>query len=242
MQSPGHRANILGAGFRHLGIAVEFRADSRYGYYWTLDLATGTPQTATPPPVVVTTPPGSTLPPPPALPSITLLSPASGRVGTRVALQGARFGAARGTVRFNGVLAPVQSWSDRRILATVPSGATTGPVSVTTTAGTAIGPTFQVATSSTTSTTLPRLLSLSLARGASGTTATLTGENLGGAQGTSRVYVRRATSFLSSTATVIEWSATRVVVRLPVLSAGSYTLWVRRGDGRVSNSLSFTIR
>jgi hypothetical protein len=235
MQSPGHRANILNAAFRHMGAAVVFRADGRYGYYWTLDLASGAPRTVTPPP-------SNPLPPTPTLPSITLLAPASGRVGTSVTLQGAGFGTTRGTVRFNGRAAATTSWSDSRIVATVPAGATTGPVSVTSTAGTTIGPSFQVTTASVPTTTLPRLLSLSLSLSAQGATAVLGGENLGATQGSSRVYVRRTNGSTTLTPTVIEWSAGRVVVRLPTLSVGSYTLWVRRGDGRLSNTVGFTIR
>jgi hypothetical protein len=144
-------------------------------------------------------------------------------------------------VRFNGTAAAITSWSNTRIVAAVPTGATTGPVSVTTAAGTTSGPSFQVTTSSRPATTLPRLHSLSLALSPRGATAALAGENLGATQGSSRVYLRRTNGSTTTTATVIEWSAGRVVVRLPTLSVGSYTLWVRRADGRLSNTLAFTI-
>ena len=63
-------------------------------------------------------------------PSITSLSPTSGPAGTSVTITGTNFGAAQGasTVRFNGTLAAVTSWAATSIRATVPAGATTGPV------------------------------------------------------------------------------------------------------------------
>jgi hypothetical protein len=241
MQSPGHRANILGAGFRHLGAAVVSRSDRRFGTYWTLNLASGTPQSSTPP--AGSPLPGPVLPPPPpALPSIALLSPARGPVGTTATLQGARFGTAPGVVRFNGIEAAIRSWSDTRIQAVVPTGATTGRLSITTAAGTASGPTFQVTAPPTPTTTAPRLLSLSLAQSPSGLTMALTGDGFGVTQGLGRVLLRRTTSPLTSTPAVLEWSATRLVVRPSPLSPGSYDVSVRRADGRTSNTLRLTIR
>jgi uncharacterized protein YkwD len=40
MTSPGHCANIMTAAFRELGMACADNATSRYGRYFTLDLAT----------------------------------------------------------------------------------------------------------------------------------------------------------------------------------------------------------
>lgn len=239
MNSPSHRDNILGAHFRHLGVAAAFQATSRYGYYWTLDLASGTPSGA-PAPGGDTTPPEEETPPPPPLPTITLVSPASGRVGTAVILYGTNFGLTRGTLRFNGTPASILSWSSTRIQATVPTGATSGPLSVTTSAGTISGPSFQVTAPTTTVSTAPRLLSLTLGRNETAGTLALTGENLGTTQGLGRVYIRRSTSTFSQSVTVLEWSATRVVVRLGTLPRGTYYVWVRRGDGRTSNTKQFT--
>src|SRR5207249_184917 len=68
-----------------------------------------------------------------AAPSITSLSPTSGAVGTPVTISGANFGATQGasTVKFNGTTATATSWSATRIVAPVPTGATTGNVIVT---------------------------------------------------------------------------------------------------------------
>ncbi|HXX36026.1 MAG TPA: IPT/TIG domain-containing protein, partial [Thermodesulfobacteriota bacterium] len=80
------------------------------------------------------------------LPAITALSPTSGTVGTTVTIRGNYFGPSQGSssVSFNSVSATVTSWSNTAIKCTVPSGATSGPVVVTTTVGASNGKTFTV--------------------------------------------------------------------------------------------------
>jgi hypothetical protein len=65
-------------------------------------------------------------------PQINSISPTSGVVGTQVTVNGSGFQATRGagSVSFNSWFGSVVSWSDTQIVATVPSGATTGPVKV----------------------------------------------------------------------------------------------------------------
>ncbi len=70
------------------------------------------------------------------LPSITSFSPTSGPVGTSVTVTGSGFTGATG-VTFNGAAASFNLNSDSQITATVPSAATTGPISVATKGGTA---------------------------------------------------------------------------------------------------------
>ncbi len=64
-------------------------------------------------------------------PSITSLSPATGAVGTTVTITGTGFGNTQGTLTFNATAANVSSWTDTKIVCTVPPGATTGNVVVT---------------------------------------------------------------------------------------------------------------
>ena len=66
-------------------------------------------------------------------PTIESLASESGAVGTVVKIKGSHFGASQGdsTVTFNGVSAEPVSWSDTKIKAPVPVGATTGTVVVT---------------------------------------------------------------------------------------------------------------
>jgi uncharacterized protein YkwD len=37
MASPGHRANILNANFKDIGVGLVYKAGTRYGYYWVED-------------------------------------------------------------------------------------------------------------------------------------------------------------------------------------------------------------
>src|SRR5207245_2696895 len=69
-------------------------------------------------------------------PTITSFTPTSGPVGTPVTITGTNFTGAS-AVRFNGTSANFTATSSTSISATVPSGATTGPLSVTTPGGTA---------------------------------------------------------------------------------------------------------
>lgn len=72
--------------------------------------------------------------PTPALrPMISSLSPSSGPVDTPVVVNGSNFGATQGAsvITFNGVMATPTTWSNTRIDARVPPGATSGPVIVT---------------------------------------------------------------------------------------------------------------
>jgi len=63
---------------------------------------------------------------------ISTLSPTGGTTGTQVVINGKGFGTAStgGVVTFSGVAAPVVSWGQSSITASVPSGATSGPVVV----------------------------------------------------------------------------------------------------------------
>ena len=69
-------------------------------------------------------------------PSITLFSPTAGLAGAKVTITGQRFAGAS-AVGFNGVTAAFTLDSDTQITATVPAGATTGPITVVATAGSA---------------------------------------------------------------------------------------------------------
>jgi YD repeat-containing protein len=72
-------------------------------------------------------------------PAITAIAPVSGAPGIAVTISGSGFGAtsADNTVTFNGVRTVVTSATATRLVATVPAGAATGPVTVTTIAGSA---------------------------------------------------------------------------------------------------------
>ena len=96
-------------------------------------------------------------------------TPGSGPRSTPVTITGAKFTGAT-AVRFNGVVAPaIAVTSDSQIQTEVPAGATTGPISVTSPAGTG--------TSSAIFYAPPRITTVAPASGVAGTPLTITGTN-----------------------------------------------------------------
>jgi hypothetical protein len=85
-----------------------------------------------------------------AKPNITSLSPATGAVGTPITITGTNFGAAVGTVSFNGLAGIPSSWSTTRVVVPVPGGATTGNVVLTDPGVPSNGVLFTVTTPDTT--------------------------------------------------------------------------------------------
>ncbi|HXN49564.1 MAG TPA: IPT/TIG domain-containing protein [Bryobacteraceae bacterium] len=68
-------------------------------------------------------------------PQIISLAPSYGGVGTSVTISGTYFGTTRGTVKFYTTAATtITNWTASSITVQVPTGATTGPVIVTTAA------------------------------------------------------------------------------------------------------------
>lgn len=116
----------------------------------------------------ITRQPSSTL-------AVLQFTPASSPVGTTVTIYGTGFSAtpASNTVKFNGTTATVLTASTTVLTASVPSGATTGPISVTVGANTATSPaSFTVGIGSA-----PTLTGFTPAVGNYGATVTLTGTN-----------------------------------------------------------------
>src|SRR5207245_1417195 len=103
---------------------------------------------------------------------ITSFTPTSGQVGTTVTLTGSGFTGAIG-VAFNGTSATFTVVSGTQITATVPSGATVGPISVRNSTSTFTG--GQVFTE------LPAITSFSPTSGILGTKVTITGTSFTGA-------------------------------------------------------------
>jgi hypothetical protein len=159
-------------------------------------------------------------------PSITNLSPSSGPVGTSVTITGTNFGVTQetGTVTFGGTAATATGWSPTSIVATVPSGATSGSVVVTVGGNASNGFSFTVA---------PSITTLSPTSGAVGATVTITGTTFGSSQGTSTV------TFNGTTATPTSWGASSITVAVPTGAAtGNVVVTV---GGVSSNGLQFTV-
>ena len=123
--------------------------------------------------ITVTTPSGTaTITPFTVTFSVTSITPASGPHGTVVTINGVGFNASS-TVKFNGVAATtVQLVSSTRLKATVPAGATSGPITVTNT--TAPTGTVRSATNYTvTADVTPTVSSFNPTSGAVGTPVTI---------------------------------------------------------------------
>jgi len=110
---------------------------------------------------------------PAAAPVLAGLLPALGQPGNLVNLSGSGFLGAS-AVTFNGLPAAFSVLSPLQIQATVPQGASTGPVVVTTPSGSGQGPEFEVVDDAM----LPRINQVNPASGATWATVYLTGVNL----------------------------------------------------------------
>ena len=166
---------------------------------------------------------------PGTMPMISSISPSAGGLGASVTINGSNFGTSQGTstMDFNGVApSSVTSWSSGQIVATVPTNATTGPVTVT-----AGG--IESNTNFTFTVINPVLSSIAPVAGQAGATITLTGSGFGADQGTSEVL------FNGVAGEVISWSNTSISVAVPS-GATSGPVTVVEG-GVTSNGLTFSV-
>jgi hypothetical protein len=131
---------------------------------------------------------------PPPVPTISSFSPPSGPVGTSVTITGTDLSGASG-VTFHGTSATTFSVdSATQVTATVPAGATTGPIAVTTPGGTATsGSDFTVTVPA------PTVSSFTPSSGAVGTVVTVNGTNMASATAVSFGGVATAPTSVSAT-------------------------------------------
>ena len=138
-------------------------------------------------------------------PSISGLSPSSGRYGASITVSGSNFGTSQGNgfVTFNGVSAAITSWGATSIVATVPNGATSGNIVVTVAGG--------VASNGTSFTVIPPpgISSLQPNTGAPGATILIKGANFGATQGTGSV------TFNGAPAAIASWSDVAITATVP---------------------------
>ncbi len=164
-----------------------------------------------------------------ATPVIRSFTPISGPVGTTVTINGSGLTGAS-SVKFNGKAAAFSVASAAKITATVPSGATSGSISIIAPGG-LVTSSAKFTVSTTTTPSLPSISSFSPASGAVGTTVTITGANFTGA--TSVKFNGTAAAF-----TVV--SATKITATVPS-GATTGTIKVTTAAGTATSSGSFTV-
>ena len=185
--------NLLGASAVYFGSLASptFTVQSNF------KISARVPTGATTALVRVVTPAGSAFSPTNfvMVPTISGFSPAFGPVGTHVTITGVNLAASTPTVQFNGVAATtLSSVTSTQVVAVVPVGATSGRISLTTSAGSDL---------TGTSFFLPATVSgFSPNNSAPGTRVVITGQNL---TGTSAVHFNGtpATSFIVSNNTAL---------------------------------------
>jgi hypothetical protein len=159
-------------------------------------------------------------------PAISSLNPTSGPVGTSVTITGTTFTGAT-AVSFNGTAAAFTVVNSTSITTSVPAGATTGNVTVTTPSGTSNGVAFTV----TVVTPTPTITSFTPGSGPVGTSVTITGTNFTGA--TSVAFNGTAAAFTVN-------SATSISTTVPA-GASTGTITVTTPGGTATSATSFTV-
>ena len=229
------QVNIKGSNFGAQEGTVTFNGVTHDPSRWNHNIIHAqVPQGATTGPVVVTTSAGRssagvtfTVPPSASRPIISRLDPNSGLVDASVTIEGSNFGTSSGTVTFNGTTASTTSWDSDEIQTKVPSGATTGPVVVTTAGGqSSAGVTFTV--------TLPApvISRLDPDSGLVDANVTIEGSNFGSQTGT--------VTFNGTTASTTSWDSDEIQTSVPQ-GATSGPVVVTTAGGQSSAGVSFTV-
>jgi len=157
-------------------------------------------------------------------PTITGFAPTSGPVGTSVTINGTNFSGAT-AVSVNGVSAAFSVTSATAIQATVPAGATTGPLSVTTPGGTA------ASANNFTVIPAPTIAGFTPTSGPVGTSVTINGTNFTGAT---------AVRFNGVSASFTVSSTTAIQATVPA-AATTGPLSVTTPGGTATSANNFTV-
>ncbi|QIX60289.1 T9SS type A sorting domain-containing protein [Hymenobacter sp. BT18] len=161
--------------------------------------------------------------------SITSVNPTSGSVGTNISIFGTGFVGST-AVYFNGISANFSVESDEGITAQVPTGATTGPITIATPSGTATSPSnFTVTVRAT-----PTISNVTPASGPVGTQIIITGTNLN--------TIQQVLFIPGTTASFTINSATQITATVPAsLTPGNKTLILNGSQGFAQASGGFTV-
>jgi hypothetical protein len=165
-----------------------------------------------------------------AAPTISSFSPTSGPVGTSVTIHGNNFsGPDVASVTFNSASATFTIDNAQRITATVPAGATTGPIALTSPDGTATSSTNFTVTGAG----APTITSFNPTSGPVGTSVRINGTNFTGAT---------AVSFdnMNAPGFAVNGAGTRITVAVPT-GATTGPIRVTTPSGTATSSTNFTV-
>src|SRR6266536_244639 len=234
----GCQVIISGSGFSGL-TAITFNGHSATFTQNSSSQITATvPASATTGPIAVTQPNGTTTSSSvftvasTSCPTISSFSPGSGPVGTSVTVNGTNFTGVTAVV-FNTTQANGYSVdSSTKITASVPLGATSGPIKVTASGGTGSSlSSFTV----TTSVPAPTIGSFSPPSGAAGTSVTITGTNFSGSG-----FPTSAVTFNAVSASFTVNSSTKITATVPS-GATDGRIRVTTPGGTATSSTSFDV-
>jgi YD repeat-containing protein len=164
--------------------------------------------------------------------SIIEITPDAGPIGQTVTIYGTGFSAtpSSNSVSFNGTSASITSASTTSLVVSVPGGATTGTISITSPNGSAnSADPFVVAAD-----LAPTISGFSPAIGVAGTAVTITGTNFATAPNQNRVAVNQTFTYPTSV------SSTSLVTSVPLLT-GSGPVKVRTAHGVAVSTADFFI-
>ncbi len=178
-------------------------------------------------------------------PMVDLIGPNYGKAGDSITLIGSGFGDAKGAsaVSFSGVAASSYvSWTSGKIIVQVPSGVSTGLVSVL--VGTYESNAVNFTVTSGTPTDKAKITSIDPASGRSGNIINIQGSAFGGDPGTDRKSspANHITlgSYRFTEADIVSWTDSLIKVAVPALTNGTYPLQIRANDNE-SNFFDFVI-
>jgi len=158
--------------------------------------------------------------------SIIQFSPSKGPAGTVVTISGTGFSSTAGqnAVSFNGVAAQVTSSTANQLVVIVPSGAGTGPISITSPLGSATS-----SAAFTVTNTGPQISSFTPTVVSSGTAVTVSGTNFDASAGNDRLSVNQTVGIFASSA-----SMTQLTVAAPANTGSGHIGVATAGGSSVS--------
>lgn len=165
------------------------------------------------------------------------LSPQKGATGTPVIIQGQGFGAipAANDVRFNGTAAPVVSASSASLVVTVPTGATSGPITVTAGGQTATSSQPFTVTASPVISAISPSATTSIASGVAVTNVQITGLNLQGSAFSLLPAFTPPPLTVSSASIDPGGASATLSISIAAGTSGSFTIVATNGAGSSSS-------